>query len=82
MDITVSEMDVDDLVDLLLECAEVAENFCSNKVSGQAFLKLTEDDIKELVPFIGVRTEIRGILKELKTVMLKLPCFTFDLQLL
>ena len=45
---------------------EVASNFKKNLVTGEAFLKLTEEDLKELVGLIGVRTKIRDILKVLK----------------
>lgn len=70
---SLSDFSVDDLVDFLLEkgvCEDVAENFRKNRVSGTAFLKLTEEDLKELVPIIGVRTEVRDILAESKTVSL------------
>ena len=43
---------------------EVIDNFKRNKVSGAAFLMLTDRDINELVPSIGLRPQIRAILKE------------------
>ena len=46
----------------------VAENFQENEVSGSAFLKLSEEDIRELVPPIGIRAAIRDMLEELKKV--------------
>lgn len=49
-------------------CEEVACDFERNRVSGQAFMELREEDLKELVPMIGVRTEIRRILKECREV--------------
>ncbi len=42
---------------------EVIDNFKRNKVSGAAFLMLTERDINELVPSVGLRPQIRAILK-------------------
>ena len=37
--------------------SEVLSNFAINRISGTAFIKLTEDDLKDLIPIIGVRTE-------------------------
>ena len=56
----VSGYSVDDIKDLLLErgIPEVADNFRVNCVTGAAFLKLMEGDLKELVPLIGVRTTV------------------------
>ena len=67
----VREFSVDDIEDLLLEKGipeEVADNFRKNCVTGAAFLKLTEGDLKELVPMIGVRTTVREILQENREV--------------
>ena len=41
----------------------IADNFFKNEVTGEAFLKLSEDDIKELCPLIGVRPLIRDIMR-------------------
>ena len=52
--------------DLLLErgiLEEVTNNFQENCITGAAFLKLTEGDLKELVLMIGVRTTVREILQ-------------------
>lgn len=54
-----SEKNVDD---------EVIDNFKKNKVSGASFLKLTESDLNDLIPSIGLRPEVRAILKESKKV--------------
>ena len=43
---------------------EVIDSFRRNKVSGAAFLMLTERDINELVPSVGLRPQIRTILKD------------------
>ena len=58
--------DAAELGDFLLEegvSTDVVSNFEKNLITGKAFLELTEDDLKELVPIIGLRTQIRGILK-------------------
>ena len=41
---------------------DVVRNFGRNRVTGAAFLLLTEDDLRELVPLIGERTSIRELL--------------------
>lgn len=67
----ISGFSVDDVEDLLLERGipeDVADNFRDNCVTGAAFLKLTEGDLKELVPMIGVRTMVREILHESREV--------------
>ena len=59
-------MDVEAVADLLAGkgvSLEVIENFRINKISGDALLKLSEDDIKELVPLIGERVEVRAIIE-------------------
>ena len=38
--------------------------FVSQRVSGAAFLKLSEDDLKELIPIIGDRILVRELLRE------------------
>lgn len=48
--------------------SHIAANFFGNEVSGQVFLKLTEDDIKELVPVIGIRPKVRDIIEECRKV--------------
>ena len=61
----------EEVADLLQErgiCEDTTDEFIKNRVSGAAFLKLTEADLKDLVPLIGVRTEVRDILAECKEV--------------
>ena len=41
----------------------IAENFFKNEVTGDTFLKLNEEEIKELCPLIGVRPLIRDIIR-------------------
>ena len=47
---------------------EVIDNFKKNKVSGASFVKLTDNDLNDLIPSIGLRPEVRAILKESKKV--------------
>lgn len=71
----ISAKDVDAMMGFLISkgvCEEVAENFHVNQVSGEAFLKLTEEDLKELVPLIGTRTKIRSILEDCNKVGLNI----------
>ena len=42
----------------------MASKFESNCIDGDSFMKLNDEDLKELVPLLGVRTKIREILKE------------------
>lgn len=67
-----SEFSMEELADFFIEngvCSEVTENFVRNHVSGKEFVKLTPDDIKELVPIVGYRTKIRDILQTYKKVI-------------
>lgn len=63
---TVAEYDVEEMADYLLEKGvppDMVSNFETNLVNGKSFLKLTDEDLKELVPVLGLRAEIRDILK-------------------
>ena len=65
----VSGYSVDDIEDLLLERGipeEVADNFRVNCITGHAFLKLTEGDLKELVLMIGVRTQYERFFRRIE----------------
>ena len=69
---TFASLSVEELKAFLLEegiCSEIVSNFVTNRVSGSAFLKLTEEDLRDLVPIIGVRTEIRDILSRVCQVI-------------
>ena len=46
----------------------LAAEFRRNLVSGAVFLKLTEEDLKELAPLIGERVQLREILKQCRAV--------------
>lgn len=43
---------------------DVVSIFVTNKVNGSVFLKLSEADLKELIPMIGDQVIVREILKE------------------
>ena len=60
-----------ELLDYLLSSGkrqEVAEAFQANMINGDAFLSLSEDDLKELLPVIGNRSLVRKLLKKLREV--------------
>lgn len=70
----------------LLNCEELSEvlesqgvhgdivaAFSNNRISGEAFLNLTEDDLKELLPIIGDRIYIRGLLQNARKTALTVP---------
>ncbi len=44
----------------------LAAEFRRNLVTGEAFLQMTEDDLKELAPLIGERVLVRQIQKQCK----------------
>lgn len=46
----------------------ILEKIKENCVDGSAFVLLTEDDIKELVPLIGDRALLRSLLKHVQQV--------------
>jgi len=57
----------EDFADFLLERnfhEEVISLFVSQRVSGAAFLRLYEDDLKELISIIGDRILVRELLRE------------------
>lgn len=68
---------VSELKEYLLEkgiSEDAVENFEKNEVCGGAFIELTEDDLKELVPLVGVRAAVRAILKEHQKVIYGSTC--------
>ena len=67
----VAKYDRQELSDYLLSSGirqEVAEVFQANMINGNAFLSLSEDDLKELLPVIGNRSLVRKLLKKLRKV--------------
>jgi len=47
---------------------DLVSSFVSQQISGNAFLLLSEDDIKELVPTIGDRILVRDLLNKCKVL--------------
>ena len=67
----VCDFSVEDLAEYLLlrkVRTGLVNNFKTNLVNGAAFLQLTEEDLKELVPLVGERVLIRQLLKQSKLV--------------
>lgn len=63
-------MDVDAVAELLAGkgiSSEVIESFRINRISGEALLKLSEEDLKELAPLIGERIEVRAIIESYRS---------------
>ena len=42
---------------------DVVLAFAANRICGQTFIEMTDEDIKELLPVIGDRIRIRKLLK-------------------
>lgn len=42
---------------------DVVSAFTANRICGQTFIEMTDEDIKELLPVIGDRIRIRKLLK-------------------
>ncbi len=69
---SVVELTIEELAERLEDeglSDEVFENFRRNRVTGAAFLQLTEDDLRELVPLIGDRTGVRKLWKQCQQVI-------------
>lgn len=45
---------------------EIIAKFSDNRICGETFCDLTEEDLKELLPVVGDRVRIRRLLKEAK----------------
>lgn len=63
----IQSFSVPDLEDYLLDKeipAEVATSFSRNCVCGKSFTELTEGDLRDLCPLVGVRTKIRALIAE------------------
>lgn len=46
---------------------ETVQNFVRNKVCGDTFSKLTQEDLKELVPLIGNRVKVRELMQKVNS---------------
>ena len=51
---------------------ETVQNFIRHKVCGDVFSKLTEEDLKELVPLIGIRVQVRELRQKVSIMIWKL----------
>ena len=63
------KLDAQEFADFLLERGvheDAAAAFLSNRISGENFLSISEDDLKDLLPVIGDRITVRKILQEFK----------------
>lgn len=68
----IEEMEIDEFCDYLLKekgfHSDVVTSFNRNRISGATFLDLSEEDLKDLVPVIGDRVDVRKLLVQLKEV--------------
>lgn len=74
-----AQFSVEDLAEYLLDHGirtGLVVDFRRNVVNGAAFLQLTEEDLKELVPLLGERVLIRQLLKQSKLVCSMAYCNT------
>ena len=64
---TIEPLSHDDFADFLLERnfhEDLISLFVSQRITGTAFLRLSEEDLKELIPIIGDRVLVRELLRE------------------
>ena len=67
----IPQLDVEDFSANLLDRgfdATVTRAFEKNRISGAVFVKLTDDELKELVPLIGVQLGVRELLHSARQV--------------
>ena len=65
----VSSFSIDQMCKFLLDegiPADVASSFSQNCISGAAFVRLLEADLRDLCPLIGIRTKIRDLLEKVR----------------
>lgn len=68
----IKDLNVEDFSEFLLEKGvheEVASLFVSNRISGSIFLKLSEGDLKEIIPTIGDRILVKELLNQVSQVI-------------
>lgn len=53
---------------------EVIEMFLCNRICGETFCDLNEEDLKELLPVVGDRVRIRRLLKEMRVKLYGFSC--------
>lgn len=74
---TIETMNCDDLVNFLEKenvHEDVISAFIKNRICGQVFLNLSNDELKELIPVIGDRVCVRGIIEKICKVVLLFNC--------
>ena len=52
---------------------ETVQNFIRRKVCGDAFSKLTEEDLKEFVPLTRILVQVRELRQKVSIVIRRLP---------
>ena len=69
---TLAQYDYQQLADYLRREGmrmEVAKSFEDNLIDGEAFVSMTEEDLKELVPVISDRIKMRKLIKMLSDLL-------------
>ena len=46
---------------------DVSATFKSNRISGKVFLKLSDENLKELIPTVGDRVLVKELLEEIES---------------
>ena len=76
----IEEMGVDEFCDYLWEQkgfhSDIVTSFNRNRISGATFLDLNDEDLKDLVPVVGDRVNVRKLLIELREVQSS-TCMSF-----
>ena len=68
----ITSMECEEFSDYLLAKGlheDVVSKIVGNRIDGQLFISLSEDEVKELAPVIGDRIRLRKILDEERTVI-------------
>lgn len=58
---------------------DVVTSFLNNRISGEAFINLSEEDLKELAPAIGDRVFVRELLRKAREATATV-CFMTDVM--
>lgn len=64
----IEELDSAEFGDYLLEEGfheDIVSAFTKNRIRGEDFLEMTEEDLKELLPVVGDRIHVRKLLKSM-----------------
>lgn len=68
---SIKDLNVEDFGDFLLQKGvheDIASLFVNNRITGVLFLKLSEEDLKELIPTIGDRIVVKELLRDASKV--------------